>query len=267
MTEAVHRATLNEIFHGPLVQLALTHSLQEILQRTEWSALIALSNHIANQTMAYIFDGTKTKSNGIPLYGKGVIGMVDIRGQNRDTKLFTLGNVPGDLSGRVQHRGHQRRHILPGIVALEICCLVSNHGVANRMGLVKGIVGKVHNLVIDRLCYLLRDTVTDTAGNPLLRVAVDEDLTLRLDDLHLLFGDCPADIIRLSHGVATQRAENLNHLLLVDDTAVGDLQNRLQKGGFIGHILGIQLVGNESGDRIHWTGTVQCHNSGKVFNG
>ena len=91
------------------------------------------------------------------------------------------------------------------------------------MGLVESVVGKVHDLIVDGLSNRFRHPMTDTTGNVLRRIPVDKHLPLCLDNLHFLFGNGTADVVRLSHSVAAQTAENLNDLLLIDDTAVGDL--------------------------------------------
>ena len=185
-----------------------------------------------------------------------VLGVVQVGRKHGDAQFLALGDVARDFCGGVQHRGHEGRHVLPGVVALEVGGLVGYDGVAHRVGLVEGVVGEVHNFVVNGLGHRLGDAVADAAGDILVRVTVDEYLTLGLNDLHFFLGNGPADIVGLSHGVAAQRAENLDDLLLIDDAAVGDLQNRLQHGGLIGDLRRIHLVGDEPGDRIHGAGTV-----------
>ena len=130
------------------------------------------------------------------------------------------------------------------------------------MGLVEGIVRKGNDLVIDGLSRGLGNALCNSTGDALLLVTVDEHFSFFFDDLHLLFGDRTADIVRLTHGVAAQSLENGNHLLLIDDAAVGNFQNRLQKGRLIPDLAMIQLIGDKGGNRIHRAGTVKCHNSG-----
>ena len=195
-----------------------------------------------------------------------VLGMVDIRRQDGNTHVLTLSNITGNFSGRIQHRGHQRRHVLPGIMALQVRCLVRNHRIANRMGLVKGVVCKGDDFIIDGLAHRFRHAVGDATSNALLLVTIDEDLSLCLDDFHLFLGNGPANIIRLTHGITAQTAKNLNNLLLVDNTAVGYLQDRLQQGRLIGDLFPVQLIFDKGGDRIHGTGTVKGHDCRNIFN-
>ena len=196
-----------------------------------------------------------------------VKGVVHVRRQGGNAHFLALGNIAGNFGGRVQHGSHKGCHILPGVVAFEVRRLVGYHRIAHRVGLIEGIVGKGNDFIVQGLGSLLRYSVGDTAGYPLFLIAVYKNLPLRLDDSVFLFGDGPADIVRLSHSIAGQSPENLNHLLLVDDTAISNPQNRLQQRRFVGDFLGVQLIGNEGGNGVHGTGAVQCHNSRQVFDG
>ena len=193
--------------------------------------------------------------------------MVDVRRENRYPQLPAFGDVAGNFGSGIQNGGHQRRHVLPGIMALEVGRLVGNHGVAHRVRLIEGVVGEIHDLVVNRLRHRLGYAPGDTAVNFLLPVAVNEGLPLGVDNLLLFLGNCPADVVRLPHGVAAQSPKNLDDLLLIDDAAIGHLQNRLQKGCFIGHFSGVELIFNELGNGFHRTGAVQCHNGRQIFDG
>ena len=135
------------------------------------------------------------------------------------------------------------------------------------MGLIEGIVGEIHNLIINGLGRRLRDPLDNRARYSLLLISIDEDHPLGLDDLLLFLGDGAADVVCLAHGIASQRAEYLNHLLLVDDAAIGDPQNRLQQRRFVGNILWIQLVRDKFWNGIHGAGAVQGHDSRQVLDG
>ena len=267
IAEAVHRAALDEVFHGALVQLALPHPFQKIFHRAESAALRPFGRHGTDKTAAYVFHRAEAEADGVALDGEVVLGMVDVRRQNRDSQLPALGDITGDFGGRVQNGGHQRRHVLPWIVALEVGRLVGDHCIAHRVGLVEGVVGEIHNFVVNRLRHRLGHAPGDTAVDFLFPVAVNEGLPLGVNDLLLFLGNCPADVVRLTHGVAAQSPENLNDLLLIDDTAVGHLQNWLQKGRFVSHFPGVELIFNELGNGFHRAGAVERHDSCQVFDG
>ena len=211
--KAIHSAAFDKVFHGPLVQFPFPHPLKEILQGFEGAALLALADHGPNQAVADVLHRTETKADRIALHHKVVIGVVDIRGQHRDIQFLTFGDVTGYFGGRIQHGGHQRRHILLGIVAFQVRRLVGHHRVAHGMGLVEGVVCKGNDLIVDGLAHAFADPALDAAVNILGRVTIDEGLPFRFDNLHLFLGDGAADIVRLAHGIAAQLAEYLNDLL------------------------------------------------------
>ena len=151
------------------------------------------------------------------------------------------------------------------MVALEPGGLVGHHGVAHGVGLVKGVVGEVVDLLVDGLRRDLWDAVSHAAGNIPLRIAMDEGVFLLLNLLGLLLGDGPAHHVGLAQGIAAQLLKDLDHLLLIDDTAVGDGQDRNQGGMLIPDQLGIMLAGDESGNGIHGTRAVEGDDSGNIF--
>ena len=193
--------------------------------------------------------------------------MVDVRREQGNAQLLALGNVGGYLHGGVQHGGHQGRHILLRIVALEVSRLIGHHGIAHRVGFVEGIVGKIYDLIVDRLGRRLGYPFGNGTADILTGVSIDENLALLLNDLQLLLGNGPPDIVCLTHGVTAQVPKYLDNLLLVDNAAVGHLQDRLQQRRFVGDLGGIQLVRDESRNRVHGAGAVEGHNSGDVFDG
>ena len=151
-------------------------------------------------------------------------------------------------------------------MALEVGRLIGHHGVADRVGLVEGIVREIVNLLVNGLCRGLRDTVCHTAGDVPVQIAVEEGLPFLLNVLRLLFAHGPADHIRLSQRIARQVLENLDDLLLINDAAIGDGQNRLQGGMAVLNELWVLFAGDESGDGVHGPGTVEGNDRGDVLN-
>ena len=85
--------------------------------------------------------------------------------------------------------------------------------------------------------------------------------------LCLLFAHGPAYHIGLAQGVARQLLEDLHHLLLVDDAAIGDGEDGLQRRVPVGDELGVMLAGDKPGDGLHGAGTVKGYNGGEVLDG
>ncbi len=67
--------------------------------------------------------------------------------------------------------------------------------------------------------------------------------------------------------VAAQLAEDLNDLLLIDDAAVGDGEDRLELRAEIGDLLRMQLVVDEARDGIHGAGAVERHDCRHILDG
>ena len=73
-------------------------------------------------------------------------------------------------------------------MALEIGRLIGHHRIADRMGLIKRVVGKVVDLIIDRLGGFAGDTVCNAPGNAALFIAVNEGYALFFDLFRLFLG-------------------------------------------------------------------------------
>ena len=133
------------------------------------------------------------------------------------------------------------------------------------MGLVEGVVCKVVDLLVDGLRRLFRDAIGYAATDAPLRVTVDKSILLLLDLGSLLLGDGPAHHVRLAQGVAAQALEDLDDLLLIDDAAIGNGENGLQRGVLIGDQLGVLLAGDKPGDGVHGTGAVEGDDGGDIL--
>ena len=134
------------------------------------------------------------------------------------------------------------------------------------MGLVEGVIGEGEDLIVDFFGCGGIDAVGHAALNVAGGIAVEERLTLLGHVLGLLLAHGTAEHIRLSQRVPGKLLEDLDDLLLIDDTAVSDGQDRLQLRDDVADLAGVMLTGDELGDRIHGAGTVQSDDSGDVLN-
>ena len=89
------------------------------------------------------------------------------------------------------------------------------------MGFIECIFGEVDHIVKDSVGHLLADPFGKAARHALFLVSVDEIHPLLLHDGMLLFTHGTAHQIASAHGVSAQIPDDLHHLLLIDDTAVG----------------------------------------------
>ena len=115
-----------------------------------------------------------------------------------------------------QRRGEE----LDRVVRLHIGGLVGDQRVGGGVALVEAVVGELGEQLEDRVGVVL--------GQPLLDGAVDEAVALRV---HLgvdLLAHGAAQKIGLAQRIAGKVLGDLHHLFLVDDDAVGLLQDRLE---------------------------------------
>ena len=82
----------------------------------------------------------------------------------------------------------------------------------------------------------------------------------------LLLAHGAADHIRLAEGEARQLAEDLNDLLLIDNAAVGDLENGAEQLVLVGDFFRVLGALDEAGDGVHGAGAVESNDSSDVFN-
>ena len=133
------------------------------------------------------------------------------------------------------------------------------------MRLVEGVVCEGVNIVVDRLRGALADPVRDAALDAPARVAVQERAALLFNVLDLFLAHGAAEHIRLPERVAGKLLEDLNDLLLIDDAAVGDRQNRLKLRNKVGDFFRVVLAGDEFRNGFHRPRAVERDQSRDVF--
>ena len=262
---AVEGAASDEVFQHPLVQVIGAHPLAEIVEIPEGAVLPALLHQLFDEANTHIFHRAKAEADVVPRHGKVGAGFVDIGGQNGDPQFLGLLDVLGHLGVLPQNRGEKGGHVFLGIVIFQPRRLIGHHGVAHGVGLVEGVVCKVQHLVKDVVCHLLGHAVGGTAADVFLRVAEDEVLPLGFQHVKLLFGHGPAHHVGLAQTVASQQAENLHDLLLIDNTAVGDRKHLFQQRMLVSDGAGVVLALDVGVDVLHGAGTEQGHDSGDIL--
>ena len=135
------------------------------------------------------------------------------------------------------------------------------------MALVEGVGRKAGHFVVDLVCYLLRDAVGNTARALVagLGAAVHKMFPLGFHDGVLLFAHGAADVICLSEGEARQLPEDLHDLLLIDDAAVGHIQNVRQLRGLVADLVRLVPVAQIGGNGVHGARAVQTDQSDDIF--
>ena len=225
--KAVTSAALDEVFHCALVEVGAVQAPAEVLEPGKPARLLPLGHDLLDKAAANVLDRRQTEADAGGRDGKMVVRFVDIRRQHGNVHRLALGDILGDLARRIEHRGHERRHILAWIVVLEPRRLVRDDSVADGMRLVEGIVGEVIHLVVDAFGHADGDAVGLAAADIARGVAVNERAALFFNVFDLLLGHGPAHHVCLPEGIPAQLAEDLNDLLLIQDAAVGNRQNGL----------------------------------------
>ena len=137
------------------------------------------------------------------------------------------------------------------------------------MRLIKGIRRKALHFIKDILGHLCRHAVFLTArhrhGSIVVEQPMQENLLLPLHYIVLLFAHRPPHNVGPPQGIARQAAENLHDLLLINNTAVSNIQNVLQQRVLILNPLRMMAALDIARDRIHGTGAVERDHRDQVF--
>ena len=133
------------------------------------------------------------------------------------------------------------------------------------MGFVEGVLCKIDHFVVNLVGHLLGNASGDTAGHPLLRVAVHEIAALLFHDGRLFLGHGTAHQIASAQRIPGQLLHDLHDLLLVNDTAVGRFQDGLQLRAVVGDRLGMVFAPDVLGNEIHGARTVQGNTGDDVL--
>ncbi len=152
--------------------------------------------------------------------GKAVIGLVHVRRQDFQPYVAAFLDQPDDLVGVVHVRGQHRRHERGRIMRLEPRRLVGHQGIRRRVRLVEAVARE--------LLHQVEDVGRDPFVDPAPERALEEDLALLGHLLGLFLAHRAPQQVRAAQGVVAQHLGNLHHLLLVQDDAVGRLQDRFQ---------------------------------------
>ena len=151
-------------------------------------------------------------------------------------------------------------------MTLHVGGAVGHDGVADGVGLVEGVAGKVQYLVVDAVGHFLADPICQGPGDVPLRVAMDEGHSLCVDDLVLFLAHGPAYHVRLTQGEARQTAEYLYDLLLVDYAAVGDGEYGPEQLVLVAYFLRVGGALQKTGYAVHGAGAVEGDDSGDILN-
>ena len=199
----------------------------------------------------------------VPTGGEPGRRLVDVGRQHLDAHPAALGEVDRRLVLVVADAGEQRGHVLGRVVGLEVRGPVGDQPVAGGVRLVERVVGERDEDVPQRL--------DRRVGVAVLLHAVGERHVLLVEDLLLLLAHRPAQQVGRAERVAGELLRDRHDLLLVDDQAVGlveDLGQRLGQLGVDRHdrlaaVLAVGVVVVRVG--AHRAGPVEREHGGDVL--
>ena len=150
-----------------------------------------------------------------------LVRLVDVGAQDGDAGRLRLGDELHDGVGVVLVAREERRVELDGEVALEVRRLVREQPVRRRVRAVEAVARE--------LLHEVEDALGDLRVDLLHLRAVEEGGLLLGHRLGLLLAHGAAEQVRLAERVAGERGGDLHDLLLVDDDAVGVLEDGLER--------------------------------------
>ena len=107
------------------------HAGDKIIQRGKHTTAFAFAHDGIDERSADIFERLQTKADTLALAVcvEASKASVDIGRENGNAAMVTFGNVLARFGNVAQHAGEQRRHVLTGMVRLEISGTVGDQRV------------------------------------------------------------------------------------------------------------------------------------------
>ncbi|MBA7617258.1 hypothetical protein ES703_24572 [subsurface metagenome] len=209
--------------------------------------------------MSYMLDGIQAEPDtALRVHPEIATRVVHIRRQHLQTQGLGLGQQDTHPVLVAHFRGKVSRHELGWIVGFQVSRLVGHEGIGGGVALVKSVLGKASHELKNISSRVLNHTIF---AGPFKKVGLHAGHSLRF-----LFPHGPAQDIGLGQAEPGNGVGNLHHLLLVDNDAIGLIQDwdqgRMQIGDLPAAVLAVDKLVNVR----HGTGAVEGVHGDKVFN-
>ncbi len=230
----VEHADAGHRLQRSLAHAAQVHAVGQIGGVPERAVGLALVDDQLQRALAGVLDGGQAIADEGPTAAVGLNREiqhrpVDAGGGDGDAQLAGVGDVLGDVVGVVAADGEQGGDVFHRVVGLQIGGLAADDGVVGGVGLVEAVAGEELDVAPDGVAHLLREAAGHGPGGELRLVLVHQVALL------LRYG--LADHVGFARLVAGQLGGDADDLLLIDEDAVGVLQDRFQLRGVIdGHV-------------------------------
>ena len=219
--ERVEGTGTHQRLDRPAIDLARIGTAAKIKQVEERPAAPPGDEQIFDGPLTQALDSAEAIDNlVVRVYREHVLPLVHIGQFQHQLHGPALFHEHHYLVRVLQFRTHHRRHERCGIVGLQPGGLVGHQGVGRGVGFIEAVAGKFFHQVED----LDRQVAVDTLGAR----ALLEYRALLGHLLGLFLAHGAAQHVGAAQGIARQFLGDLHHLLLVQDDAVGGLQDRPQ---------------------------------------
>src|SRR5680860_1327354 len=139
-TRGVQSATLYQTLQRSLVQDRRIYAFAKLEDILEGTACLPLLQYVGDGADSHILHSIETKANAAVHRPEIQRGLVDIGRQHLYAHLVRNRHVEGHLVLGIHDAGYQGRHVLHGIISLQIGGAIGNQRVARGMRLVERVV-------------------------------------------------------------------------------------------------------------------------------
>ena len=219
--KAVKRPGHDQFFKHPAVELFGIGACAQIKQLAEITTLITRFDNGLNRPFAYTFDCADAVNNLPVIVNVEMIQPgVNVGRQDLQPHSPTFIDQAHDLIGVIHIRRHDRCHKLRRIVRLQPKRLVGYQSIGRRVRFVKSITCE--------FLHKVEDFHRQFAVNAVILRALFKYRALLRHFFRFLFTHGTTQHVRAAKGIAGKHLGNLHYLFLVQDNAVGGLQNGFQ---------------------------------------
>ena len=142
MTQGIKGTTLNERFRDALIARQGINLVEVVGEVAERALFLAGGHDRFHHLVTDIADSAQAKADVLTDRLEIQRGLIDIRGEHLDTQVAAVRQVDRGLVLIVRHRGQQCRHVLGGVVGLEVGGPVGHQAIAGGVGLVERVGGE-----------------------------------------------------------------------------------------------------------------------------
>ena len=231
----------------------------EVHETGEGAVGIAVGDDLFDEAFADAFDGGEAEADGALVDGvEAGDGFVDGGGEHLEVDFGGFGDEVGELVGVGHFAGEEGGHEFAGVVGFEPGGLIGDEAVGGGVGFVEAVLGKFFDVVEDGAGELGFDLVGFLAAG-------DKFFALGGHDFGFLFAHGAAEDVALSEGEAGEGLGGLLNLFLVDDDAVGFVEDGFEQGVVVLYVFGAVFAAGEAFDELHGAGAVEGEDGDDVL--